>query len=195
MTSNINTEALTAAIAQAVTQAVVAALSPQQPSVAATPTPAAKQAATPAAKQPNEFMVRRAANRAQNAEIVAFADEHGILKAGTPWLEMKAGNRDVDHLLALSEQERRVVAGERSERKGKGKGKAQLTLVPPVQEPVKTPAKAKARPVGADAPRRADGTVTPKREWALREHLAETGQYDRFEIDAKVAEAMAVLDA
>ena len=42
-----------------------------------------------------------------------------------------------------------------------------------------------------EAPRRADGTATPKREWALREQLAMTGKFDRFEIDAKVAEAYA----
>lgn len=49
--------------------------------------------------------------------------------------------------------------------------------------------------VAADAPRRADGTITPKREWALREQLALTGKYDRNQIDKKVAKAMKVLDA
>lgn len=41
-----------------------------------------------------------------------------------------------------------------------------------------------------DAPRRANGTITPKREWALREQLAETGKYDRFQIDKKVKKAL-----
>lgn len=42
-----------------------------------------------------------------------------------------------------------------------------------------------------EAPRRADGTITPKREWVLREQLAETGRFDRHQIDRKVAKAVA----
>lgn len=37
------------------------------------------------------------------------------------------------------------------------------------------------------APRRANGTIAPKSEWALREKLADTGQFDRYEIDDIVA--------
>jgi hypothetical protein len=42
----------------------------------------------------------------------------------------------------------------------------------------------------ADGPRRADGSITPKREWALREQLAETGKFDRHQIDKRVAKAV-----
>lgn len=48
---------------------------------------------------------------------------------------------------------------------------------------VKADAPAKA----ADAPRNARGHITPRSEWALRENLAETGKFDRHEIDAIVA--------
>lgn len=47
----------------------------------------------------------------------------------------------------------------------------------------------------AEAPRRADGTITPKREWAVREALAATGKYDRHEIDERTAQAMSLIDA
>lgn len=47
-----------------------------------------------------------------------------------------------------------------------------------------------AKAAASEAPRRADGTITPKREWALREQLAEAGKWDRHEIDAKVAKAV-----
>jgi len=46
-------------------------------------------------------------------------------------------------------------------------------------------APAKVRP--ADGPRDAMGRITPRSEWALRESLAETGKFDRHEIDAAVA--------
>lgn len=73
--------------------------------------------------------------------------------------------------------------------KGKGKG-AQVVAV--VEDA--TPARNVSH-VASDAPRRADGTITPKREWALREQLALTGKFDRHQIDKKVAKAMKVLDA
>lgn len=38
----------------------------------------------------------------------------------------------------------------------------------------------------SDGPRRADGTITPASQWAEREALALTGQFDRFQIDAIV---------
>jgi len=65
--------------------------------------------------------------------------------------------------------------------------------------PKATKAKAKGAQVVAvasdatpayEAPRRADGTITPKREWALREQLAETGKFDRYQIDKRVAKAV-----
>lgn len=52
----------------------------------------------------------------------------------------------------------------------------------------RTKAQRKAAKKIAKAPRRADGTITPKREWALREQLSITG-YDAETIDKKVAEA------
>ena len=59
----------------------------------------------------------------------------------------------------------------------------------------KAPAKRKAMTAKqrevAESPRRANGTIPPRKEWALREMLAETGKYDRHEIDAKVEEAYA----
>lgn len=42
----------------------------------------------------------------------------------------------------------------------------------------------------ADGPRNAAGHITNKREWGLRETLADSGKYDRHQIDAKVAEAI-----
>ena len=45
------------------------------------------------------------------------------------------------------------------------------------------PAKVRA----ADGPRNALGHITPQSEWALRESLALTGEFDRHEIDAAVA--------
>lgn len=46
-----------------------------------------------------------------------------------------------------------------------------------------------ARPTDDGAPRRADGSVTPKAEWALRMALAESGTFDAAEIDRVVANA------
>jgi hypothetical protein len=69
----------------------------------------------------------------------------------------------------------------------KAKAKARKAEVEKVAAKVEADAPAKARPAGADAPRRADGTITPKSEWALREALAETGKFDRHEIDAAVS--------
>lgn len=59
-----------------------------------------------------------------------------------------------------------------------------------VEAPAKprTPAQIAAAERLASAPRRADGTITPESEWAAREALAETGKFDRFEIDALVSE-------
>lgn len=45
-----------------------------------------------------------------------------------------------------------------------------------------SPAKVRA----ADGPRRADGSITPKTQWDLRESLADSGKFDRHEIDAIV---------
>ncbi len=78
-----------------------------------------------------------------------------------------------------------------------------LAIDAPVAAPVVTPTVVvtEAKPAQAakplteaqvahrEAPRRANGTCPPKREWALREQLAMTGKFDRHEIDAKVAEA------
>lgn len=44
-----------------------------------------------------------------------------------------------------------------------------------------------ARPTDEGAPRRADGTAAPKREWAARIALAESGLFDRKQIDAAMA--------
>lgn len=42
--------------------------------------------------------------------------------------------------------------------------------------------------VANEAPRRADGTITPKVEWADREALAMSGMFDRHQIDAIIAQ-------
>lgn len=72
-------------------------------------------------------------------------------------------------------------------------GKTDTPTAPVVAAKVEGKAPAKpltpAQQAHRDAPRRADGTCPPKREWALRESLAESGKFDRHEIDAKVAEA------
>lgn len=52
----------------------------------------------------------------------------------------------------------------------------------------RTPAQIAAAERLASAPRRADGTITPESEWVAREALAETGKFDRFEIDAFIAD-------
>lgn len=73
--------------------------------------------------------------------------------------------------------------------KGKGKGKgAQVVAV--VEDAA--PARRTGSSVAANGPRRADGTITPKREWALRERLAAQGLSAK-KIDKKVAKAMEVL--
>ena len=46
---------------------------------------------------------------------------------------------------------------------------------------------AKTHPREKDTPRNAQGRPTPKREWKLRHALAETGTFDRDEVDAQVA--------
>lgn len=66
----------------------------------------------------------------------------------------------------------------------------------PVKPATKAPAKKVAAKVEADTPAKAHassgprdalGHITPKAEWAMREALAETGKFDRHEIDAIVA--------
>lgn len=78
-----------------------------------------------------------------------------------------------------------VKAGKKAKKGKKGK-----TVVQAVVE-VAAPAKAltPAQQARVEAPRDALGRVTPKVEWPLREALAESGKYDRHEIDAKVAAA------
>lgn len=49
-----------------------------------------------------------------------------------------------------------------------------------------------ARPTDDGAPRRADGSATPKREWKARMALAESGQFDAKQIDAAVAASVQV---
>lgn len=65
-------------------------------------------------------------------------------------------------------------------KKAKGKrAKAQAVVT---QVETEAPAKMKAH----EAPRRANGTIPPATQWAERERLALTGQFDRFQIDALV---------
>lgn len=81
-----------------------------------------------------------------------------------------------------------VKAGKKG-KKGKGK-KGTKTTVQAVVEP-SAPAKTltPAQQERVDAPRDALGRVTPKVEWTLRQTLAESGKYDRHEIDARVKAA------
>lgn len=71
-------------------------------------------------------------------------------------------------------------AAKSSAKKGSKKGAKRTRQVAKVD----ADAPAKVRP--ADGPRDAQGRITPRSEWALRESLAETGKFDRFEIDAAV---------
>lgn len=83
---------------------------------------------------------------------------------------------------ALFGEAKPAKASKKAAPKAKAKGKkAQRTAA------VVTPA-APAKVPAADGPRRANGTIAPKSEWALREALAETGKFDRHEID-RVLEA------
>lgn len=68
----------------------------------------------------------------------------------------------------------------------KAKAKVQVTAKVTPAEPAKVRA--------ADGPRNAQGHITHKREWELREALAMTGEYDRYQIDKKVRKAMKVLN-
>lgn len=59
-------------------------------------------------------------------------------------------------------------------------------------KPVET-VEVKAEPKSEGMPRRASGTVAPKREWAIRRMLEAQG-LNRVEVDAKTAKAMKVLN-
>lgn len=88
--------------------------------------------------------------------------------------------------------DRALVAG----KKGNKAAKGGLTLVKggkAVAAKVTRTEQAATVRAPSRGPSNAKGHNTPKREWALREQLAETGKYDRHEIDAKVAAAMAII--
>lgn len=94
---------------------------------------------------------------------------------------------------AIAEWKEQQAEAPKAKKGKKGKGaKGTKEVVVAVME---TSAKARtltpAQQARIEAPRRADGTVTPKVEWPLRESLALSGKYDRHEIDAKVAAAHA----
>lgn len=69
----------------------------------------------------------------------------------------------------------------RKARKGGKKGSRKQQVA---QVQADAPAKA------TDGPRNAKGHITPRSEWAKREALAMTGQFDRYEIDALVAKGV-----
>lgn len=70
---------------------------------------------------------------------------------------------------------------------GSGKRVSKKPVATKKRSVAKVEANAPAKVPASEAPRRADGTITPKSEWALRESLAESGRFDRHEIDAIVA--------
>ena len=74
----------------------------------------------------------------------------------------------------------------KASKKAKKAKKARKAVVAEVV--AEQPAK-RTRPAAADMPRNALGQTTPKSEWAMRERLALTGDYDRYEIDNMVAAA------
>lgn len=55
----------------------------------------------------------------------------------------------------------------------------------------KVEASAPAKVRAAEGPRDAKGHITPKAQWALRERLAESGKFDRHEIDTIVEAQLA----
>ena len=73
--------------------------------------------------------------------------------------------------------------------KAPAKGKKARKVVAEVapEAPAKAKREVSENHVARVAPRRADGTIPPKSEWAMRESLAETGRFDRYEIDSIVA--------
>lgn len=141
-----------------------------------TTTRATRKAAAPkkgkkakAAKREVTFQELREALRQHKAA--------GAIEAGVSVkVAIERGLMDANGVLtgapkAAPKAERRVVAEVKPERKAKTTRKAR---------------KAPEGPRNADGPRDAQGHITPRSEWALREALIETGQFDRFEVDALV---------
>lgn len=159
----------------------------------ATGTKAAPKATTKKAKgtkgsQTRETLSRTEFNRTVTAKARLAGKVNGtsvyrtVLNSWAQVQELREQGHTPDQVLEA------LTQGKAS-KKGK---KAKVTA--PVVAEVRRSQKAKVTTttVAASKPRNAQGQITPKEEWSLRESLAETGKYDREEIDAKVAEARAL---
>lgn len=126
-----------------------------------------------------------------NAVLVDGQPLTGVWAIGPKRVALYTGNEAPVTGPAVGKVDKAASKAERKAAKKAAKKAAQQVLV---QVEPEAPAKTltPAQQARIDAPRDALGRVTPKAEWPLREALAETGKYDRKEIDAKVAEARAM---
>lgn len=159
-------------------------------STKATSTKAAPKATTKKAKGTKGSQTRETLSRTEfNRTVTAKARLAGKINGTSVYRTVLNSWAQVQELREQGHTPDQVLEVLTQGKKGK---KAKVTA--PVVAEVKRSQKAKvtSTTVAASKPRNAQGQITPKEEWALRESLAETGKYDREEIDTKVAEARAL---
>lgn len=130
---------------------------------------------TPFAVLRNKLREHKAAGKIPAGVTVKDAIAQGLMDAN--------GNLPGESV-TLTKAERKAA---KKARKAQEAAQAVAVIVP--SEPAKAKPLTPAQEARIDAPRRADGTMTPRSEWALREALAMTGKYDRYEVDALVEQA------